>query len=118
PRWGLRLTLPTRSASTADHNPRPSDQAEQGRRERGVLCTRATEDAAMRRSDGRGAEALEGGGDTRNALIGPVGRDRREGEAEAVLAALDREVGAGDEGDAIGFRLGQQGNRVGGGGEV
>ena len=31
---------------------RPSDQADQGRRERGVLCTRATEDAEMRRSDG------------------------------------------------------------------
>src|SRR6185312_49664 len=28
-----------------------SDQAEQGRRERGVLCTRATEDADMRRSE-------------------------------------------------------------------
>src|SRR5690349_11437756 len=28
------------------------DQADQGRRERGVLCTRATEDADMRRSGG------------------------------------------------------------------
>jgi hypothetical protein len=32
---------------------RSSDQAGQGRRERGVLCTRATEDAEMRRYDDR-----------------------------------------------------------------
>ena len=43
---------------------------------------------------------------------GAVRRDRREGEAKAVLAPLDHEIGAGDEGDALAFCLGQQ-RRVG-----
>ena len=46
------------------------------------------------------------------------GRDAGEGEAEAVLAALDHEVGAGDEGDALALGLGQQRRRVGALGEV
>ena len=59
-----------------------SDQAEQGRRERGVLCTRATEDAAMRRSDGQLAAAGEVGGAPQVEPEGRVG--------ERLRVALDR----------------------------
>ena len=48
----------------------------------------------------------------------PLRRHAGEGEPEAVGAALDHEVGAGDEGDALALGLGQQGGGVGALGEV
>ena len=57
-------------------------------------------------------------GDAGDALRDPLRRHAGEGEAEAVLAALDHEVGAGDEGDALALGLGQQRRRVGALGEV
>src|SRR3954454_21232929 len=47
--WRSRITLPRGSVTK-----QARDAAGQGRRERGVLCTRATEDAGMRRSSSSG----------------------------------------------------------------
>ena len=48
----------------------------------------------------------------------PLRRDAGEGKAQAVPAALDHEVGAGDEGDALPLASRQQRDRVGALGEV
>ena len=67
---------------------------------------------------GTGADPLQGAGDASDALRNPLRRHAGEGEAEAVLAALDHEVGAGDEGDALALGLGEQRGRVGPLGEI
>ena len=103
-------------------SPRPSRSAPTRRRRRGRrfpsswssprTATGASAAGAAARSP------LERGRDPRDALRDPLRRDAREREAEAVLAALDHEVGAGDEGDVLGLRLGEQRRGVGALGEV
>src|SRR5665811_2580670 len=65
-----------------------------------------------------GSRPLQGAGDAADALGNALRRNAGEGEAQAVLAALDHEVWAGDEGDALALGLGQQRLRVGALGEV
>ena len=77
-----------------------------------ATATAATADAAPAR------HPVERPRDPRDALADPLGRDRREGEAEAVAAAVEHEVGAGDEGDALALGLGEQAVGVGPLGEV
>ena len=59
-----------------------------------------------------GAEAVQRTGDTGDTLGDLLRRHRGEGEPDAVLAALQHEVGAGDEADALALCLGQQRGRV------
>src|SRR6188768_1383449 len=67
---------------------------------------------------GAGADALERAGDAGDALGNPLWRHAGEREPQAVGAAVDHEVGAGDEGDALALGLGQQGAGVSALGEV
>src|SRR6185369_5511415 len=64
-----------------------------------------------------GTQALERRSDPLHALGGLVGRHRSEGEAQAALAAVEHEVGAGYKGDAVVLRLGKEGGAVGALGE-
>src|SRR6478672_10488012 len=106
-----------------------SDQAEQGRRERGVLCTRATEDAAMRRSeqvDGAAdGETFESedlldrlrphrsvGGEGHHGLVPALlGADRGGDDVDPLFAEEGpdppdhpRPVGVTEDGDVLGER--------------
>src|SRR5260221_13551247 len=62
-----------------------------------------------------GADPLQRTGNAGDALGDALRGDTGEGEAEAVLASLDHEVGTGDKGDALALRLGKQRRRVGSG---
>src|ERR1044071_8058770 len=60
-----------------------------------------------------GADALKRPRDACHALGDPLGRHAGKGEAQAVGAALDHEVGAGDEGNSLALGLGRQSAGVG-----
>src|SRR5215204_6375950 len=64
-----------------------ADQADQGRRERRVLCTQATEDAEMRRSDGEVPELLA------NAPVEARARQLRQPADRVDEADLERGPG-------------------------
>src|ERR671910_8696 len=59
-----------------------------------------------------GPEPLQCPREALDALIDLVRRNGGERETQAGSAALEHEIGAGDEGDALLLRLGEQGGRV------
>src|SRR5260221_14231315 len=65
-----------------------------------------------------GADPLQRTGNAGDALGDALRGDTGEGEAEAVPASLDDEVGTGDKGDALALPLGDQSPRVGSGRKV
>src|SRR3954452_4180959 len=97
---------PTRTAGRADHSWQRTARPE---KRFGRWIARAEERLGRR----AGADPLARRRDPRDPLADPLGRDAGEGEPQAALASLDHEVRAGDEGDALGLCLGQQGARVG-----
>src|ERR1039458_3230080 len=90
--------------------PRPSeDQADQGRRERGVLRTRATENAEMRRSSG-GLDDLVDRALQEEGVLGNLVVLAFHDLLEAADRLGDRHVGAGGTGELFGDkeRLGEE----------
>src|SRR5260221_11837394 len=65
-----------------------------------------------------GADPLQRTGNAGDALGDALRGDTGEGEAEAVLASLDHEVGTGGKGDALALRPGKQSRRAGSGPKV
>src|SRR3954471_10526380 len=62
----------------------PPDQAMQGRRERGVLCTRATEDAAVRRSGGSRPVSVVSGAERNDEPGEPVMAESSNGRSGGI----------------------------------
>ncbi len=113
-----------RATASRAASPRPSRSGPTPRRRRGPRSPsssssqrplrplrRRFEAGGLRRASRRGPAPAPGRCRATPSRIRSAGT-RREGEAQAVLAALDHEVGAGDEGDALALGLGQQRRRV------
>src|SRR5215203_5147737 len=108
------------TSRAASPRPSPCVPTRRRRRERrspSSSFSRATATAAdltaASLGGGSGADPLQRPGDAGDALSDPLRGDTGEGEAEAVAASLDHEVGAGDEGDPLALGLGQQRRGVG-----